>query len=209
MNKDAYKQVAGIYDRIFEPMNKGLRVLGFRMFLPPRGASILDVGCGTGVYLEMYHKFECSLHGIDTSPAMLKVARERLGDDADLRNVDASKIPHQDGFFDLVLSMLVLHEMEDVVRNAVLQEMKRVVKPDGRILLIDFHVGDTRPVKGWLFKIIILLSEIAAGRRHFRNYRNFASIGGLPTLIERAQLKVEKERVVGNGNMALYLLAPD
>lgn len=209
MSEDPYQRVAGIYDRIFEPMNKGLRVLGFRMYLLARGASVLDVGCGTGVHLEMYRKFGCRLYGIDTSSSMLEVARERLGDDADLRNVNATEMPHPADLFDLVLCMLALHEMDDRVRSAVLQEMKRVVKYEGRILLIDFHAGRARPLRGWLYRAIILLSELAAGRKHFRNYRNFVSIGGLPSLIASAQLTIEKKRVVGDGNMALYLLAPN
>lgn len=206
MNEDPYRRVSGFYDRLFEPMNRGVRLLGYRMFQPPPGGSILDVGCGTRVQLEMYRQPECHLHGIDASSSMLKVARERLGGDADLRNDDATKLPYESDLFDLVLSMLVLHEMEKPVRREVLDEMKRVVKQDGRILLIDFHAGTPRPLHGWFFKIVILLSEIVAGRRHFRCYREFMSIGGLPGLIERHQLEVEERRIVGGGNMALYLL---
>jgi ubiquinone/menaquinone biosynthesis C-methylase UbiE len=206
MNEDPYRRVASIYDRIFEPMNRGLRVLGFRLFLPPRGASILDVGCGTGVHLEMYRKLECQLHGVDTSPSMLEIARTRLGDNADLREAEATRLPYEPGSFDLVLCMLALHEMEESVRDLALEEMKRVVNQDGRILLIDFHAGRAKPLRGWIFRSVILISEIAAGRRHFRNYRHFRSIGGLPALIQKNQLKVEKQRVVGEGNMALYLL---
>jgi ubiquinone/menaquinone biosynthesis C-methylase UbiE len=207
MNRDPYRRVAGIYDRIFEPMNKGLRILGSKMFPPPRGGSILDVGCGTGVHLEMYRKYGCSLYGIDTSPSMLALARARLGEDADLRKADATKMPYEADFFDLVLCMLVLHEMDDPVRSGVLEEIKRVVKQDGRILLIDFHAGKPRPIRGWLLKTVILLSELAAGRKHFRSYRHFMSIGGLPSLIDRIQLRVEKRRIVGDGNMALYLIS--
>jgi ubiquinone/menaquinone biosynthesis C-methylase UbiE len=206
VNKDPYRRVAGIYDRLFEPMNKGLRVLGFRMYLPPRSGSVLDIGCGTGIHLEMYRKFDCSLYGIDMSSSMLEIARTRLGENADLRQGDATNMPYENGFFDLVLCMLVLHEMDDDVRSDVLGEIKRVVKPDGRILLIDFHAGKPRPFRGWLSKLVIILSEIAAGRRHFQSYRHFMSIGGLPSLIQRSQLKIEKDRVVGDDTMALYLL---
>jgi ubiquinone/menaquinone biosynthesis C-methylase UbiE len=209
MTNDAYRRVAGIYDQLFEPMNSGLRVLGFRMFLPPHGGSILDVGCGTGVHLEMYRKFDCRLFGIDTSPAMLEIARTRLGEMADLRQADATAMPYETDFFDLVLCMLVLHEMEDDVRSKVIEEIKRVVKPDGRILLIDFHAGSPRPIRGWLSKLIILISEIAAGRRHFRSYRHFMSIGGLPALIERSRMVIEKEKIVGDDTLALYLTRSD
>jgi hypothetical protein len=53
---------------------------------------------------------------------------------------------------------------------------------------------------------VIFLSEIAAGRRHFRNYRHFMSIRGLSTLIATHKLLVEQEKVVGGGGLALCLL---
>ena len=206
MNEDPYRRVAGFYDRLFEPMNRGLRVLGFRMFLPPREGTVLDVGCGTGLHLEMYQRLGCRLYGIDTSPSMLELASARLGESAALRLADASKMPYPAGFFDLVICMLALHEMEEKVRRIVIGEMTRVVKRDGRILFIDFHAGSPRPFKGWLSKLVILASEVAAGRRHFRNYRHFMTIGGLPHLIEQGRLAIEKAKIVGDDTMALYLL---
>ncbi len=208
MNNDPYKHVAAIYDRIFEPMNKGLRFMGLRMFTPLRDSSILDIGCGTGLHLEMYRNFGCSLYGIDTSPSMLEKAEARLGKDVDLRKADATEIPFNSDFFDLVLCMLVLHEMDDNIRYKVLKEMHRVVKQNGRVLLIDFHAGKARLPLGSLFKTIIFISEFAAGSRHFRNYRQFMSSGGLPTLIDRSQMKIEKKKITDNGTMALYLVVP-
>lgn len=205
---DPYRRVAGIYDRLFEPVNKGLRVLGVRMFLPPKGGSILDVGCGTGIQLEMYQRFGCSLHGVDASPSMLELAQARLGEGADLRLADAAQLPHESDSFDLVICMLTLHEMDQPLREVALGEIERVLKHEGYALLIDFHAGRTRPLKGWLNKLVILASEVAAGRRHFRNYRHFMSIGGLPTLIQQNCMSIEKRRVVGENTMALYLAQP-
>jgi ubiquinone/menaquinone biosynthesis C-methylase UbiE len=82
--KDPYRRVAGIYDRLFDNMNKGLKLAGIRMFRPSKGMNILDVGCGTGSHLELYKRYKCNLYGIDMSPSMLKVARERLGSNAQL-----------------------------------------------------------------------------------------------------------------------------
>jgi len=206
MSEDQYKRVAGFYDRLFEPMNRGLRVLGFRMFIPPRGATILDVGCGTGIHLEMYQRYGCKLYGIDTSHSMLERAKARLGESVVLRLADATQMPYEAGFFDLVICMLALHEMDERVRSGVIGEIKRVIKHDGRMLFIDFHAGSPRPFKGWLSKLVILLSEVAAGRRHFRNYRYFMSIGGLPHLIEESKLSIVKEKIVGDDTLALYLL---
>ena len=206
MTNDAYRGIAAFFDTIFEPMNRGLRLIGVGMFRPQKGMAILDVGCGTGVHLDLYRKYECSLFGIDASESMLNIAQKRLRGAADLRLADAREMPFEDGTFDLVISMLMLHEMDEPVRGQVIGQMKRVLKDDGRILLIDFHPGPYRFLKGWLTKFVIFFSEVAAGRRHFRNYRNFMSIRGLSSLIETGGLIVEHEKVVGGGGLVLCLL---
>ena len=207
MKTDPYRSLARWYDKLFEPINRGLRVLGLRLFLPKKGTTILDVGCGTGLHLDLYRKYQCALYGIDPSPSMLEIAQKRLGDAAKLHLGDASNMPYEDQFFDLVMAMLALHEMNPETRACVVQEMKRVLKQDGRILLIDFHPGPIRPLQGWLTKLIIIMSEIAAGREHFKNYRHFIRIKGLATLITEHDLAIEKERVGGGGALALYLLS--
>lgn len=168
--------------------------------------TILDVGCGTGTHLELYQRSGCALHGIDTSEAMLRRARKRLGDSADLRIADACAMPFDAGSFDLVYSMLMLHEMDENLRAHAINEMKRVLKDSGRILLIDFHIGPYRFFRGWFTKGVIHLSELIAGRKHFRNYRKFMSIGGLSSLLAANGLVVEQEKVVGGGGLVLYLL---
>jgi ubiquinone/menaquinone biosynthesis C-methylase UbiE len=206
MSEDSYRRVAGIYDNLFEPLNRRLRLLGVRMFPPGQNMKVLDVGCGTGVHLDIYRRSGCELYGIDNSPSMLDVARNRLGEDAELRLGDATEMPYESNTFDLIVCMLVLHEMDQRMRRSVIAEMKRVIKTDGRILLIDFHAGRARPLKGWLTKPIIFLSEVAAGRRHFRNYRHFMSIRGLQGLIEENQLSEEQHKVVAGGTLALYVV---
>lgn len=206
MVEDSYRRVAGFYDRLFEPMNKGLRLLGLRMYRPTAEMKVLDVGCGTGVHLSIYRRFKCQLSGIDSSSAMLDIARERLGDEADLRLGSATEMPFDNDSFDLIICMLVLHEMDQEARQRTLAEMKRVLKPGGRILLIDFHAGSPAFPDGWWPKLIIFLSEVAAGRRHFRNYRHFMSISGLPALIKQNRLETEEQKVVGGRTMTLHLV---
>src|SRR5512143_2026045 len=152
---DAYRRIARIYDPLFDNMNKGLRLAGIRTFRPLKGMDILDVGCGTGAHLELYQRYGCNLYGIDLSPSMLEIARMRLGDSARLELGDATRMPYEDRKFDLVLCMLSLHEMREQTRSGVLTEMKRVLKEEGRILLIDFHPGPYQPLQGWISKVII------------------------------------------------------
>ena len=203
--QDPYRNIAGIYDRLFENMNRGLRLAGMRMFRPTKGMNILDVGCGTGAHLELYQRYKCNLYGLDLSLSMLNVARERLGDTAQLDLGDATDMPYEDEKFDLVISMLSLHEMSPETRSAVLNEIKRVLKKDGCILLIDFHPGPYQRLQGWVSKLIIFFSELAAGREHFRNYRHFLAMGGLSALTNQHNLKVEKQQILAGGTFATIL----
>ena len=205
--KDSYRNYAGIYDRLFDSMNKGLKLVGIRMFRPSKGMSILDVGCGTGSHLELYQRYKCNLFGIDLSPSMLEVAQERLGDTAQLDLGSATEMPYENNKFDLVISMLSLHEMSLETRSAVLNEIKRVLKSDGRLLLIDFHPGPYQPLQGWISKTIIFFSEIAAGREHFRNYRQFIANGGLSTLISQHQMNTEKQSILAGGTFMVCLVS--
>lgn len=205
MTKDPYRNIAKIYDRLFESANKGLRLVGIRMFRPAKGMNILDVGCGTGAHLELFQRYQCNLYGLDRSPSMLETARKRLGDTATLDLGTAANMPYEKNKFDLIVTMLALHEMPPETRSAVLTEMKRVLKEDGRILLIDFNPGPVRSLQGWQTKILIFFTELAAGGEHFRNYRHFMANGGLSTLATQHDLRVEKQQALAGGTFALYL----
>ncbi|WP_424074371.1 class I SAM-dependent methyltransferase, partial [Mycobacterium sp.] len=130
---DAYRRMARWYDSIFGRLNAGLRGLGLKMLPPREGMDVLDVGCGTGIQLAAYQEAGCRVSGIDTSQAMLNVAHRRLRERADLRLGDAARMPYPDGAFDLVLAATVLHEMPPEVRGTVLDEMRRVLRPDERV----------------------------------------------------------------------------
>ncbi|MFZ0493678.1 MAG: methyltransferase domain-containing protein [Acidimicrobiia bacterium] len=110
-SQDPYRNIAGIYDRLIEPMQAGVRraVIGV---LPPRpGWHVLDVGCGTGTGLVPYLDAGCTVAGVDVSEAMLEKAAGHLGDRADVRLTDGKTLPFADDRFDLVTTTMVLHEV--------------------------------------------------------------------------------------------------
>jgi hypothetical protein len=82
----------------------------------------------------------------------------------------------------------------------------RLLKPDGQILLVDFHPEAGRSIKGRLTYYFISTIEFFAGWEHFRNSRDFLSRGGIPKLVKGQGLKIRKTFVVGNGNLGVYLL---
>ena len=209
MNTDPYAKSAKKYDIIVKQFTRYLRQTGIQMHPPTEGMLVLDVGCGTGTNLNLYHKAGCRVFGIDASPAMLEEAKNKLGNQAELQLGSASEMCYPDEFFDLVIGMLTLHEMRREIRSQVINEMVRVLKREGRILLIDYHPGSIRFPKGWMYKALIYFIEIAAGREHFRNFRDFLANNGIPGLIKSLNLTIKKAEIVGEGNLGAYLICAE
>jgi ubiquinone/menaquinone biosynthesis C-methylase UbiE len=111
-------------------------------------------------------------------------------------------------FFDLVIAMFLLHDMSSEIRPAVMREIIRVTKPEGRVLIIDFHPGPIPFPKGWIYKAVILFIERVAGREHFSNFRDFLLRKGLPGLIQSQNLVVDRQKIVSAGNIAFFLIKP-
>lgn len=102
------------------------------------GHRILDAGCGSGPLSAALIAKGAIVTGFDSSAAMLDLARQRLGDSADLCLADLSKpLPFADHSFDEVVSSLVLHYLEDWL--SPLAELRRVLKPGGRLILSVNH----------------------------------------------------------------------
>lgn len=102
----------------------------------PFGA-ILDIGCGTGALLQMIQvkKKDARLFGVDLSEKMVQVAKAKLGGKADLRVSDSEKLPFPNGAFDLVMCTYSFHHYPNP--GAVLSEVRRVLAPGGRLILVD------------------------------------------------------------------------
>lgn len=94
-----------------------------------RDRDVLEVGCGTGLILERVARVARSARGIDLSPGMLKLARER---GLDVVEGGATALPFEDASFDLVYSFKVLAHVPDIAK--ALAEMVRVTRPGGTVL---------------------------------------------------------------------------
>ncbi|MCO6440310.1 MAG: methyltransferase domain-containing protein [Nitrococcus mobilis] len=99
---------------------------------------VLDIGCGTGALLRSLRQRHprIELTGVDASAEMLAIAAEKLGQGARLCLASAQRLPVRDEVFDLVISTSALHYFRDPTR--ALAEMKRVVRPQGRIAITDW-----------------------------------------------------------------------
>jgi ubiquinone/menaquinone biosynthesis C-methylase UbiE len=103
-----------------------------------RGLDVLDAGCGSGPLTQALRTGGATVSGFDLSPAMVELARERLGPDADLRVADlGAPLPYPDDRFDLVVASLALHYVEDWA--SALAELRRVLRPGGRLIVSVIH----------------------------------------------------------------------
>jgi SAM-dependent methyltransferase len=99
---------------------------------------ILDAGCGSGPLLADLAERGARVAGFDASPAMIGLARQRLGGEANLKVADLTQsLPYDSGAFDDALAVLVLHYLEDWSRP--LAELRRVLKPGGRLIVVVNH----------------------------------------------------------------------
>jgi ubiquinone/menaquinone biosynthesis C-methylase UbiE len=163
--KRVWDKAAPGYDKQIAFFEK-IQFAGGREWLGARARGrVLEVGIGTGRNLPHYPA-EATITGVELSPAMLAIARQRatgLGLDADLREGDAEQLPFGDASFDTAVCALSLCTIPRPA--AAIAEMRRVLVPGGRLLLLD-HIGSTwPPVYGaqWLLERI----TIRAAGEHF------------------------------------------
>jgi len=119
---------------------------------------VLDVCCGTGAVLLAFAGRNCrgNFFGCDFSRGMLRAARQK---DPDGRvffiQANAARLPFADNSFHAVSCSHALYELKGEDRVDALHEMKRVVRNDGVVLIME-HEAPTRPLAGFMFRLRLL-----------------------------------------------------
>jgi len=113
----------------------------------PRGARVLDLGCGTAtltLLVERLHP-DAKVVGLDGDPKVLAIARrkaESAGSRIVLEQGLCYDLPYPDASFDRVLSSMVLHHLTREHKVATLRELARVLEPGGELHVVDFGPSD-------------------------------------------------------------------
>ncbi len=150
-----FDQIATAYDRGMAPLERlWLRALRRELLAAAEGR-ILEVGIGTGANLPFYRHAGCVV-GLDESSEMLAAAAARAahaGRCLDLSRASVEGLPFASGAFDTVVSSLVLCSVIDPHR--ALSEVRRVLRPGGRLLLLEH----TRPDPPLLARLVDLANR--------------------------------------------------
>lgn len=179
-----YDRAALTYDLTDLPMRLISGRLRRELWSMAQGPDVLEVGVGTGANMRHWPP---GVHvvGVDISPKMLARARRRaarMGIEADLREMDAERLQFPDDSFDTVVTTFVFCSVPDPVQG--LREIRRVLKRDGRALLLE-HVRLDIPVVGTMMDLLnpvaVRMTGANINRRTVQN-------------VERAGLTVEEVR---------------
>ncbi len=179
------RRIERIYDQDAPRFNTHLwlleRLLTSRLrrrLLSAARGRVLEVGVGTGLNLPHYPA-ACTVTSVDISEGMLAQARKaarRLGMSATFTRMDAEALLFADESFDTVVATLTLCTVPDPLR--ALREMRRVVRRDGRVLLLE-HTVSTNPLFKALQKLLTPLTVRRVGCHLDRNTVATAAEAGL------------------------------
>lgn len=141
--KHSYTLIAPFYDSIIRAPLERLRVRSLAGLPPDQSARILLNGIGTGLdlpHLPEIHRYV----GVDLTAAMLHRTRPRIGKlDLTLVQGDSQRLPFRDACFDHAILHLILAVVPDGA--SALREVARVLKPGGRIFLLDKFLKSGEP----------------------------------------------------------------
>lgn len=136
----------------FRALRRAITIAGISL-----GARFLDVGCGTGRWIRRYAKLGFAPVGVDATLGMLRIAR-RHHTCAPLTAGLADNLPFSDAVFDALSDITVIQHIPYELQPKALREMVRVLRPGGRMILLELIRGQgshifPRPVQGWIREV--------------------------------------------------------
>jgi ubiquinone/menaquinone biosynthesis C-methylase UbiE len=187
------------YETLVDPLLRDIRKYIPEFSGMRAGDKVVDVCCGTGAQVLEYGRRGIVATGIDISPSMLKIAtrniRRQKAVNVSFQLADATSLPFLDGYFDYASISLGLHDKEKPIRYQIISEMKRVIKQDGALILIDFQV----PLPRNVWAVSARAIEFLAGGSHYQGFRDYLANGGLEDILKNHGLQEECRTYLKNG----------
>lgn len=152
--RQLYDRISKIYDFLTWAFERPHAEAALKYLGIAEGETVLEIGFGTGHCFKQIAESVGSFgkaHGIDISPDMLKVTKNKLGkaglaDRVELYCGDAASLPYDDNTFDAVFTSFTLELFDTPEIPEVLKEIKRVLKPNGRLGIVSLSRENGRQV---------------------------------------------------------------
>lgn len=160
--------------------------------LPPQAGRILDVGCGTGRFeealLHYRNNSDISAIGIDMSSKSIEVAKSKQAlENCEFLCGDAESLPFKDDSFDCCVLIEVIEHVSD--KESTLRELKRVLKPHGKLVIT---TPNKRDIILRMYNLLWNLEKKVTGQEMIHK-DEYLSIEGLAALVEGVGLKLNKK----------------
>ncbi len=175
-----------IYDIFIEPLLKSIKEWIARFIIQHDLFPALDICCGTGKQSHLIAKDRQDIFGLDLDFKMIQHASSKYPQ-IPFFCADAAHIPFQNKSMKAVVISYALHEKPLDLRIKILEEAKRLLSPEGKIIFVDFEKSWNR--KSRLASLFISSIERMAGKEHYRNSRQFLKAGGLQALVKTNRLR--------------------
>lgn len=136
--QEEYSRLASVYDRRWSfYINATIQETINRLEIKPY-ERVVDIGCGTGALIQQMFNLvpEAEFAGLDPSIEMLNIAKQKLPKSIELWIGSADNLPFPSESFDVVISTNAFHYFRNPAQ--AIQEAKRILKPDGRLVITDW-----------------------------------------------------------------------
>lgn len=181
-----------LYDRITAPMEEAC-LAGWRAeLLGGVAGAVLEIGAGTGANLPHYPEAVSRLVLAEPDPGMRRRLEQKVaasGRQAEVVDTAAERLPFADDTFDAIVSTLVLCSVADP--QAALAELRRVLKPDGQLVVIEHVRAQARPKReAWQRRIEPIWKRVAGNCHLTRDTAQaLADAGFDTTTLERESIR--------------------
>jgi ubiquinone/menaquinone biosynthesis C-methylase UbiE len=180
----------GLLDIFFFNKKETSPRYGILDFISDKKLKVLEVCIGTAEnsVIIAEKRPNAEIIGIDLSKDMLALAKDKI-DKKGIRNIkttvmDATNMNFKNEYFDIVLISLILHEVDDTIRYKMINESRRVLSDNGRIIIVDWD-KPKRVTQKCLFSVVKLLEP--------KGFKEFLELD-INEYFEKYSLKVLSEK---------------